>query len=345
MFYNDTMYEEQSLYEIVIIGAGPAGISLAVEARQSGVAPNKMVIVEKAPDHSWSIRKFYPQEKLVTANYKGSDVSCEGNLCLMDSTKDETLNYLGDSIKEFSLDIRYNHSADEIKKLANGQYVVCSGQECFVTKTVAIAIGVMGRPNRPSYSIPSEISEQVFFDITSDDLKNKTILVVGGGDSASEYAQYLEQRGNKVSLSYRRDSFARMNIINEKTLYKLKEQGRCTLLMGSDINSIEKSGAKVKVNFKEIDPLNFDAIVYALGGTTPKNFLDAIGIKMTKEGPEVSNFFESEEREGIFLLGDLTAKNGGSINVAFNNSHKAMKELCSMYLDCGATSSPAKENQ
>ncbi len=342
------MYEQQSLYEIVIIGAGPAGISLAVEARKSGVAPNKMVVLEKAPDHSWSIRKFYPEEKLVTANYKGNDVSCEGELCLMDSTKDETLDYLGQSIKEYSLDIRYKHSADEIKKLANGQYVVCSGNECFVTKTVAIAIGVMGRPNRPSYSIPNDISRNIFFDISSENLKEQSVLVVGGGDSASEYAQYLEQRGNEVFLSYRRDQFSRMNDINEKTIKTLADKGRCKLLMGTDIESVEsskKDDGKIKVNFKQRDALTFDAIVYALGGTTPKNFLETIGIKMTKEGPEVSNFFESEEREGIFLLGDLTAKEGGSINVAFNHSHRAMKELCTMYLDCGATSSPAKENQ
>ncbi len=342
------MNDELSLYEIVIIGAGPAGISLAVEAAQSGVDPQRMVVLEKAANHSWSIRKFYPDEKLVTANYKGKDVSCEGNLCLMDSSKDETLNYLGEAIKEYKLDIRYNHSADEIKKLANGQYVVCSGSECFVTKTIAIAIGVMGRPNRPSYEIPRELNSQVFFDISSHDLSHKNILVVGGGDSASEYAQYLVQRGNKVSLSYRRESLTRMNNINEKTLFKLSEQGKCQLLLKTDISSLEKDGDKVKVIFKENEAKSYDAIVYALGGTTPKNFLETIGIKMTKEGPQVTNFFESEKKEGIFLLGDLSAgKGGGSINLAFNNSHKAMKELCTMYLDCrlDTTSSPSKGNQ
>ncbi len=331
------MYSEQSLYEIVIIGAGPAGISLAVEARRSGVAPEKILILEKADDHSWSIRKFYPDEKLVTANYKGKDVSCEGELCLLDSSKDETLNYLGRAIEENQLHVRYHQNADEIQKLANGQYVVCSGSECFVTKTIAIAIGVMGRPNRPSYPIPNNISSQVFFDITSSDFKNKNILVVGGGDSASEYAQYLIQRGNRVSLSYRRENFSRMNTINEKTLKELSQQKKCDLLLGTDIESIEKSDDRIKVNFKGKDKvaLHFDSIVYALGGTTPKNFLETIGIKMTKEGPEVTNFFESEKKEGIFLLGDLSAGNGGgSINMAFNHSHKAMQELCTMYLDC-----------
>lgn len=329
------MYSEQSLYEIIIIGAGPAGISLAAEAVESGVAPHKIIILEKSDNHSWSIRKFYPDEKLVTANYKGNDVSCVGNLCIMDSSKDETLNYLGETIQKYKLDVRYKHNADEIQKLANGQYVVCSSGECFVTKTVALAIGVMGRPNKPSYKIPSEVNKNIFYDISGDKLNNKKILVVGGGDSASEYAQYLVQRGNSVSLSYRREKFVRMNDINYKTIHKLNDQGKCTLLMNTDISSLEKEGEGVKVNFKEAGPQVFDAIVYALGGTTPKNFLETIGIKMTKEGPDVTDFFESEKREGIFLLGDLSAgRGGGSINLAFNHSHKAMKELCTMYLDC-----------
>lgn len=333
-FLGQFMHEIQSLYEVVIVGAGPAGISLASEAREMGIASEKILILEKAKDHSWSIRKFYPDEKLVMANYKGIDVSCSGSLCLSDSSKNQTLDYLGESIQNYGLQVLYNHSVEEIKKLRNGQYVVCSGNECFVTKTVAIAIGVLGRPNRPSYEIPSDISAKVFFDVTSKMITGKKVLVVGGGDSASEYVQYLAQKKNQVSLSYRQDRFSRMNDINLLTLMDYEKKGLCQLLLGTDILEIKKNDNEISVLFKNKETLIFDHIVYALGGTTPKNFLDAIGIKMTKEGPEVSDFFESKQ-EGIFLLGDLTAgKGGGSINLAFNNSHKAMKQMCQMYLDC-----------
>jgi thioredoxin reductase (NADPH) len=324
----------QSLYEIVIVGAGPAGISLAVEATKKGIAPSSMLVLEKFENHSWSIRKFYPDDKLVTANYKGNDVSCTGTLCLLDSSKEETLDYLGQAIKENKIPVHYKHSVSEIKKLRNGQYVVCANDECFVTKTVAIAIGVLGKPNRPDYPIPAEINSQVLFDVTSKEIRGKKVLVVGGGDSASEYVQFLVERGNDVSLSYRRDSFMRMNDINKNSLELLGKSGKADLLNKTNIKSLEKIEDKVKVNFEERDSLEFDYIVYALGGSTPKDFLTSIGISMTKEGPEVSDFFESEQ-EGVFLLGDLSAgKGGGSINVAFNSSHKAMEEVCNMYLDC-----------
>lgn len=329
----------QSLYEIVIVGAGPAGISLAVEAVKKGIRPESIIVLEKFQDHSWSIRKFYPDDKLVTANYKGTDVACTGTMCLLDSSKEETLDYLGQAIQDNNIPVLYNHSVNEIKKLRNGQYVVCSNNECFVTKTVAIAIGVLGKPNKPDYPIPSDISSQVLFDVTSKDIRGKNVLVVGGGDSASEYVQFLVERGNKVSLSYRRDSFGRMNDINKNSLELLGKNKKASLLLKTNISEIKKSGDKVEVLFKERESLSFDFVIYALGGSTPKDFLSSIGIAMTKEGPEISNFFESEQ-EGVFLLGDLSAgRGGGSINVAFNSSHKAMEEVCNMYLDC-----PIKSN-
>ncbi len=329
------MEERKSLYEVVIVGAGPAGISLASEAVTRGISPQDILILEKAPDHSWSIRKFYPDEKLVTANYKGIDVGCTGVLCLNDSSKDETLDYLSEAIEKHQLTVLYEHGVEAIEKLRNGQYVVCSGKECFVTKTVAIAIGVLGKPNKPSYPIPSDVNKFVSFDVTSKKIQNKKVLVVGGGDSASEYVQYLSQIGNQVTLSYRRDELVRMNDINRKTLLDLSEKKKCRLALGTDIKEISANDeGAVLVTFKSGKKEVYEHIVYALGGSTPKNFLEAVGIDMKKEGPEVSDFFESK-KEGIFLLGDLSAgKGGGSINLAFNNSHKAMEEMCHMYLDC-----------
>ncbi len=330
------MYPEKSLYEMVIVGAGPAGISMAVEAVDKGIAAEDVILLEKSEDHSFSIRKFYPDSKLVTSNYKGHDVTCIGKLCIGDSSKQETLDYLDKFIEDYKLQVKYNYGVEEIQKLKNGQYVVCAGNECFVSKTVCIAIGVLGRPNKPSYPIPSAISSQVFFDVTSKIVEKKNVLVVGGGDSASEYAQYLHANGNKVSFSYRREKISRMNDQNKKLLEEMVSKGQCQLMLGTDIEKLEaeEGTKKIIVHFKGGDVKKFDHIFYALGGTTPENFLKGIGIKMTKEGPEVSDFFESGQ-EGLFILGDLTAgKGGGSINLAFNNSHRAMGEICDMYLDC-----------
>src|SRR5262245_19987315 len=93
--------------DLLVVGAGPAGISLAVEAREAGLAAEAVQVLEKSGEHSWSIRVLYPDAKLVTANYKGIDARCEGVLCLGDSSKDETLSYLDRKIAEYAVPVQY----------------------------------------------------------------------------------------------------------------------------------------------------------------------------------------------------------------------------------------------
>ncbi len=92
--------------DIVIIGAGPAGISMAVESRTAGVSAERVLVVERAHEHSFAIRKYYPETKVVTANYKGFEAVCTGTLCLADSTKAETLSYLDRAIRDFDVRVR-----------------------------------------------------------------------------------------------------------------------------------------------------------------------------------------------------------------------------------------------
>ena len=70
------------MYDLVIIGAGPAGIALAAEARAVGHEPSSVLIIEKGTQHNWAIRQFYPAHKKTTANYKGHVAECEGLLCI-----------------------------------------------------------------------------------------------------------------------------------------------------------------------------------------------------------------------------------------------------------------------
>jgi len=70
------------MHEIIIIGAGPGGLSMAVEARTFGVPSEKVLILEKAQEHSYTIKKYYPDNKLVTANFKGFAPQCTGVMCL-----------------------------------------------------------------------------------------------------------------------------------------------------------------------------------------------------------------------------------------------------------------------
>ena len=200
----------------------------------------------------------------------------------------------------------------------------------FRARVVVIAIGILGRPARPSYPIPREVKGHVLFDVTSEEFSDRDILVVGGGDTAAEYCQFLTQRGNRVILSYRGAVLSRPNSINRDSVLALERQGRLEVRLSSNVTSLESANERVRGRFGEAGwpPLEVDRVIYALGGTTPENFLKSAGIEFDGPQPRLSPSFGTSV-PGLFLAGDLTAgRTGGSIILAFNTAAAAMRQIC-----------------
>ena len=317
------------MYEMVIIGAGPAGISMAAEARGVGIAAEKIVILEKGDAHSWAIRKFYPASKPVLANYKGIKAVCTGVMCLTDMTKEETLTYIDRVIEQCQLSVHYKEAVTAIRPLAGGGFTVETNSAAYQTVRCVIAIGILDKPNKPEYKIPPALTKRVHYDITSVPIEGDDCLVVGGGDTASEYCQFLVQQNNRVTLSYRRQEFARLNPVNLESLMALETRGQVRILRGSNISALEDEEGRPRAVFQEAEHAaqTFDRVVYALGGTTPLNFLKAVGIKFEGEVPVLTEGYETS-LPGLYLIGDLSAgKKGGSINLAFNMAAEAMRSI------------------
>jgi len=317
------------MYEMVIIGAGPAGISLAAEARGVGIPAEKIVILEKGDAHSWAIRKFYPASKPVLANYKGIKAICTGVMCLTDMTKEETLTYIDRVIEQSQLNVHYKETVTGIRPLEGGGFTVETNSAAYQTVRCVIAIGILDKPNKPEYKIPPALTKRVHYDITSEVIKDADCLVVGGGDTASEYCQFLVQQGNRVTLSYRRQEFVRLNPVNLESLMALETRAQVRIIRGSNIAALEDDGGRPRAVFQETAHAaeTFDRVVYALGGTTPLNFLKAVGIKFEGEVPVLTEGYETSI-PGLYLIGDLSAgKKGGSINLAFNMAAEAMRSI------------------
>jgi thioredoxin reductase (NADPH) len=325
------------MVEMVIIGAGPAGISMASEARSAGIDPEKILILEKAADHSFSLKKYYPENKLVTANYKGFEAVCTGVMCIIDQTKNETISYLDQQIRDNNIRVRYDEVVFKIHKERNEQrFTLTTDKGSYDAKVVVIAIGILGKPNKPEYKLPPALKDRILFDMTSVQVNNADVLVVGGGDSASEYCQYLVEQGNRVVLSYRKKEFTRMNEINRRSILALAERGQVEILYGSEVAGVHDAAGRPEVRFKDprLPARSFAYLVYTLGGTTPRNFLKTIGIEFDGEEPYVKEGHETNV-PGMFLIGDLSAgTKGGSIIWAFNSANTAMKRICRDYLEC-----------
>src|SRR6266446_8290257 len=215
------------MHALIIIGAGPGGIALAAEASASGIDPSQILILEKGPTHNSAIRQLYPEKKLTTANYKGFAARCEGLLCVRDMTKPETLQFFDKIISDYHVNIEFNAEVYGMRKPAEGgaRFRVESSRGVYESKVLACAIGIFGRPNKPKdYRLPPTLKERLLFDMTSHAIQNEDVLVVGGGDTAAEYVQYLHQQLNRVTLSYRQTEFTRLSKQNQDALFAMEER-------------------------------------------------------------------------------------------------------------------------
>lgn len=319
--------------QVVILGAGPAGISTAVEAIKKGFRPEEILILEKFDEVAYMISSKYPKEKAVLANYKNKTADRMSGLHINDMTKQEFMSFMKDIVSEYNLNIKYNQTVRRISKLKNGQISVETANEAYLTNSLFIAIGTMSTPRTLSAVIAESISDKIFHDIQKIDTSMKNVLVVGGGDSAAEFAKILFERGHSVSLSYRGETFEKMLPTNKEITLKLINDKKITFYPSTTIEKIEGPEDKPFVYFKELPGgREFDGLVTALGNEKPSNYLSTIGILMGNEGDEI---FSASSLEGVFFVGDLASiKGGGTINIAFNSGVKAMVSACASYLDC-----------
>lgn len=312
-----------TIYDVIVIGCGPAGMSAALEARAKNLS---VLVLEKGESHNMSIRKFYKEGKRVDRDYKGQVVELKGELDFQDGNRESTLEFFDTLLKP--INVEYQSDVESVSQSEGVFSVNTSDNRSFKARFVIIGIGKMGQPNKPSYAIPPTIRKSVNFN-ANDARSEEKILVVGGGNSAVEYAIDLAQnaQGGSVTLNYRRKEFTRINDINAKELESALSNGRLIGRFGIDIVELSDESSKVGVKFSDESKEVFDRVIYAIGGATPVDFLKKCGIKTDEKGvPLVSRTLESSIKN-LFVAGDIALKSGGSIALAIKHSYDIMNEI------------------
>ena len=319
----------EKMHNLVIIGAGPAGIATAVESYILGI--RDILLLEKDENHNSTIRKFYKDNKRVDKDWKGQKVELDGNIYFVDGTKESTLDFFEEVLAHHSVELRTHTEVQKIVKKEDGTFDVVTAQGTIPTRFVVVTIGRMGKPNKPSYKIPPKIRKRIHYTLDGCG-EGEKVMVVGGGDSAIEYAVDLADR-NEVTICYRRQTFRRANPTNQKDIAEAIEKGRVRALLGVDIVGLEESeDGCVKVLFEEKEPECFDRVVYAIGGTTPTGFLQSSGIEVV-DGVPVYDENYMTNIDGLYVAGDITQESGGSIALGLNHGHKIAHHIMQR-LDC-----------
>ena len=139
------------VYDMVIVGAGPAGIAAAVESYLLGI--RNILMLEKDENHNATIRKYYKDNKRVDKDWKGQKVELDGNIYFLDGTKETTLDFFDEVIKAHGVELRTHTEVSKIEK-TDGIFDVYIAGGSVKAKYVVVTIGRMGKPNKPDYKIP-----------------------------------------------------------------------------------------------------------------------------------------------------------------------------------------------
>lgn len=266
---------QEAAYDLIIVGAGPAGISASLNAKKHHL---KFLTLEQ--DTLGGTVFTFPRSKIVMTS--AMDVPLHGKVKLSETSKTELLNFWNGVLQKNTIAIKENTKVEAIIP-ENGHFKVETfAGEQFTTSAVLLSIGRRGTPRK--LGVPGETLEKVAYRLLeAEEIHGKDIMVVGGGDSAIESALLLADQ-NKVTLTYRSDVFSRIKQKNNTKITAAIAGGRINVMFNTNPVRIEKNSVIVSsgTDHKELNIKN-DLIYIFAGGELPIQFLQKIGIQITKK--------------------------------------------------------------
>ena len=295
------------MYDIIIIGAGPAGLTAALYARRAG----KKVLVLEAKNYGGQIVNANLVE-----NYPG----------IPQISGFDFATNLYNQVKKLNTEIKF----ETVTRIQEDKTVITNNNN-YKAKAIILATGAENR----KLNINKEteyIGKGVSYCATCDGnfYKNKIVAVVGGGNTALEDAIYLSNIAQKVYLIHRRDSFR-----GESTyLNEIKKKKNIEIILNSNI--IELQGEDklqsiiIKDNQDSTKAIDINGLFIAVG-QSPKNEIFANLIELDKAGYIISEDGVHTNKKGIYVAGDARIKQLRQLTTAVSDGSiaatMAIKEM------------------
>ncbi|MEE9450579.1 MAG: NAD(P)-binding domain-containing protein [Ignavibacteriaceae bacterium] len=265
---------DREIYDLVIIGAGPAGISAGIEAANQHL---KFTIIESAQKFNTIVN--FPKGKPIFA--EPADYDQQSALKINDGTKESLLEELENQLTGIDLSIEEGVMVERIDNRGD-HFELITKKENYKALRVVLAIGKSG--NARMLNVPGENLSKVYnrlFDPA--DASGHDVLIVGGGDSALETAIATAEYANSVKLSYRKSSFARPKKGNVEKLKQLVQQGKLILLMETNLKEIKENSVLIIDEEGKESELDNTMIFTMIGRELPIDFFKRSRIKMEGE--------------------------------------------------------------
>src|SRR5258707_1166351 len=258
------------VYDVLIVGAGPGGISASLRAIE-----NKLTHITLERDEVGGTVAKFPRQKLVMTSpvqfptygkFKKKEISKEQLLAFWDMVLNRT---------DFNLCT--DADVQNVSKNPEGIFTVTTATNSYRARAVVLALGRAGTPRKLGVQ-GEELGKVMYRLIEADHYKNKRILIVGGGDSAIEAAMGLaSQEGNEVTLSYRQPTFYRIKERNARRIEEYVRQGKVRVLYESMPVEFRRESVVLSIR-GQLHELANDFVWIFAGGKPPTDFLRKIGV-------------------------------------------------------------------
>ena len=287
--------------DITIIGGGPTGLFASFYAGMRGATAQ---IVDALPQLGGQLTALYPEKYIF-------DVAGFTKVLAKDLVKE-----LVDQAAQFKLTAHLNQNVTALEQ-EEDHLVLVTETDRFPTRAIVIAAGIGAfSPRRLPQACAEPWYGRGIFDRVSnpEEFRGQRIVIIGGGDSAFDWAQQLRDRAKAVTLVHRSDKY-RAHGATIADVVTAASAGRTTLLPFHELHDVRSEGDKLvgitirEVKTKATQDLDADAVLPMLGFHSDIGALAEWGLNCVKDEIVVNSMMETG-RPGIYAAGDITSYPG-----------------------------------
>ncbi len=266
--------DEADLLDVVVVGAGPAGIGSALALSERGA---KYVVLER--ERPLATIQNFPKAKLIFSEPR--HIPTPSGLWFADAVKEDLIDRWEQAIDEHSLNIRQPEAVVDVQRRGDHFLVhseVLASKNVYRAKRVILAIGRRAAVRK--LDIDGEELDKVDYALRDPrDYAGKQLLVVGGGDSALEAALSCSAVGATVTISYRGDVFSRAKAENRRDIEAFIAEGRIRCEYGSKPIQVLEDRVVLERGGERLEIPN-EAVLIFIGNTLPTGFMSKLGLRM-----------------------------------------------------------------
>jgi len=262
--------------DVLIVGAGPAGFTATLAAMQHKL---RYRTIEQG-SLGGTVYNF-PRGKIVMT--RAVQLPLVGKVKLTETTKEKLLEFWQKVERDTKVKIHYQERLEDVTRDGDG-FVVKTTVGQYKTRSVLLCLGRGGTPRK--LGVPGEDHKKVVYRlIDAAEFAGKSVLIVGGGDSALEAAHTIaDEKGSTVTLSYREKAFTRAKEKNRKKVEQAAKEGRLKVLYESKVKAVHEASVEIEHEGKLVNLPN-QAVICCAGGILPTALLKQMGIEVeTKHG-------------------------------------------------------------